>query len=417
MSSATPRPWCHARLRDSTPWKSPTIAVLGVLSFEGRVELRDAIRTTWISILPNDMQAFFVLRGLDLQHPQMLDREVQQNGDVVLVRAASNMTRSVGPMHSLFLWFRCAVHARPDALFIGKLDDDTYIHPFGISSLLRATLPWLGSPFEAYIGRFESYHWDVRHGKPFHYRPHISSVTSPRCKTASPLSPIIGPFSFAKGPAFFLSSKLARIFAALWIPHNSSKELSDPRCLPGSFRFWGAMGASTSSQGCRAHSGEMSRTPTDTLGTLPWEDVWLGFALEQLITGPVALVDMYGPLFVDFSGMRATRAALVWHSRRDDMVSIYFKLIESWSASHHCNSTLALYISCLSEWSVVRGTPHVEWSAAHTHSAGQATFPSCTNQPRLHCRVKLRNNSCVPGKLLDLTTGSRGAPPVLLQTA
>ena len=52
--------------------------------------------------------------------------EASRNGDVVFVRSNANLSKDAGPLHSLFLWLRCAAHLFSDASFIGKSDDDVW---------------------------------------------------------------------------------------------------------------------------------------------------------------------------------------------------------------------------------------------------------------------------------------------------
>ena len=90
--------------------KLPRLAVLGVLSAEGRLPFRAAIRDTWMNrgrhILPR-----FVLRGVGASAADT--QEAARHGDVVFVRAAAKMSRSSGPLISLMLWFECAVRQAP----------------------------------------------------------------------------------------------------------------------------------------------------------------------------------------------------------------------------------------------------------------------------------------------------------------
>ena len=48
--------------------------------------------------------------------------------------------RKRGPLVSLFAWWRCAVRAWPRAHFVGKADDDVYVHLAGVAAHLRASL-------------------------------------------------------------------------------------------------------------------------------------------------------------------------------------------------------------------------------------------------------------------------------------
>ena len=88
-------------------------------------KFRAAARSTWMANLTagSGILPRFVLRGLDVS-PDVLS-EQKQHGDIVFVRAAQSLSRAAGPLHSIFLWWECALYAWPNAALIGKADDDT----------------------------------------------------------------------------------------------------------------------------------------------------------------------------------------------------------------------------------------------------------------------------------------------------
>ena len=156
---------------------------------------------------------------------------------------------------------------------MGKLDDDTYLHAGGMAALLRSTLPWLDRPWMAFLGPMEAFSWDEKSGLPAKWAG-VQATAAPCLRTGSTQ---VGPFSFAKGAAFFLSSSLAALFAR----PDLVTAYEDPRHLPGSQQYW---------------VGEMGRsTDRNASAAVAWEDVWLGYALSQMASARrVALVHM-GP--------------------------------------------------------------------------------------------------------------------------
>ena len=54
------------------------------------------------------------------------------NANQVFVPELRSHGRKRGPLVSLFAWWRCAVRAWPRAHFVGKADDDVYVHLAGL---------------------------------------------------------------------------------------------------------------------------------------------------------------------------------------------------------------------------------------------------------------------------------------------
>ena len=117
-------------------------AALGVLSSGSNLALRTIIRRSWLS---REARALSEARGLMVRSVlrrvgatrEMLG-EAEHNGDVALVSAESNAGRALGPLLSLVQWWRLACATWPTAQFIGKADDDVYLHPVSYTHL---TLP------------------------------------------------------------------------------------------------------------------------------------------------------------------------------------------------------------------------------------------------------------------------------------
>lgn len=109
--------WCPCDGAGSQSERPPDselpLAVIGILSFEGRRSMRDASRATWLgrTSVPG-LLARFVLRGLHLVEPTALNAESDRHHDILLVNASSRLARNAGgPMQSLFLWLRVTLQA------------------------------------------------------------------------------------------------------------------------------------------------------------------------------------------------------------------------------------------------------------------------------------------------------------------
>ena len=160
------------------------------------------------------------------------------------------------------------------------MDDDTYLHAGGMAALLRSTLPWLDRPWMAYLGPMEAFSWDEKSGTPVKWAG-VQATAAP-CLRTGPMLDQVGPFSFAKGAAFFLSSSLAGIFAR---PDLATSY--DPRQLPGSRQYWAGE--------ARQWAG---RDASNVSSAVAWEDVWLGYALSQMaFARRVALVHLAPDLY------------------------------------------------------------------------------------------------------------------------
>ena len=287
------------------------LAVLGVLSTEEKgLPLRTMSRTTWLgnAVLPvHGLLVRFVLRGLGAG--AAVREEAVRYRDIAFVRAASNTSYKVAPLRSALLWFECAMSAWPRAKLVGKADDDTYLRPRAVVEHLLATLAASrrgGNESLLYWGQMESFNWDIethRPAMPFEYghrallhprsckrfgavpaaqQPtghywrnalhlfwnaptrradiaagtmrHVpANVTWHEDEVARSAGLVVGPFLFAKGPLFFLSRQL----------------------LP----------ALLSSTALRRDAAETIRSGLNTSykePSLPWEDIYLGFALSQI---------------------------------------------------------------------------------------------------------------------------------------
>ncbi|EOD10401.1 hypothetical protein EMIHUDRAFT_215576 [Emiliania huxleyi CCMP1516] len=232
---------------------STLLAVLGVLSHAPQQRLRDAWRRHILPVASPDIAVRFVMRGFGV--PTHVNLEAKTHGDVILLRANSSLPRGTGPLVSLRLWYSCALSAFPQAAYVGKADDDTFVHLPSISRQLQALPP--DTP--TYWGNFECYHWNMTRQTPtwfcFDYPRGTGS-----CRMNQQ---VLGPFAFAKGALNFLSQSLARHLVRSKLAANSAS---------AAVRTFAEYEQITRGREC-GHC-------------LPFEDVWTGAAIARLTELP-----------------------------------------------------------------------------------------------------------------------------------
>ena len=103
-----------------------------------------------------------------------LQRELEVHKDVLLVGAVGwNESRVRGPILSLAWWLLHAAQTLQHAHFVGKLDDDAYIHAPDLQQLLSSMHLQFGPSANVYMGVQTWYHWypslfdNTRHGWSF----------------------------------------------------------------------------------------------------------------------------------------------------------------------------------------------------------------------------------------------------------
>lgn len=154
------------------------LLALGVLSSPDYHGRRMAQRHSWMR-WPNvgrfndsAICATFVVRagGAPLGVATALRREAATHGDTLLVSDISyNENRVRGPLLSLIYWLLFAAAKLRHATFVGKLDDDAYIHAIDLERLLRTTHAQLSPSAHVYMGVLTWYHWCTpmgAHGTP-----------------------------------------------------------------------------------------------------------------------------------------------------------------------------------------------------------------------------------------------------------
>ena len=82
-----------------------------------------------------------------------LRREADAHGDMLLVsEIAHNESRVRGPLLSVAKWLLYAHSAMAHAAFIGKLDDDAYVHAPDLERMLRTAGTTFGPSANVYLG-------------------------------------------------------------------------------------------------------------------------------------------------------------------------------------------------------------------------------------------------------------------------
>lgn len=228
------------------------------------------------------------------------------------------MSRDNGPLVSIVLWYGCAAHAFPSAAYVGKADDDVWLHLPNWAAYLRGTLPWLrAGRFGAYVGTmFEGYHWRPDVDAPVGWRHMIKDSCRFRAHNFS------GPFSFAIGPSFFLSAPAAREIAHATRSAVMRTTGGDrKRCLPGSYE----------------HKRKDKPLGSPCEGVSPilpaWDDVWTGWALASVpsvgpmvyLSAPEAQVNEYG--------LKIAPSTISWHGKIDNDFPRRAQMLDDWMAS------------------------------------------------------------------------------------
>ena len=237
-----------------------------------------------------------------------LQREAVVHNDMLLATAiAWNESRVRGPVLTLAHWLQHAAAVLPHARFVGKLDDDAYLHAPDLERLLRAALSHSSSPSRAHIflGVLTWYHWyaklfdTTRHG--WSYSQAFSAGAQCRSRALnlpscgeSGCGTCVGPFIFGAGYLVVGSRPLIESVLAAGGLVAEAAQLArlDPKAM-------------VDKAGHR-HVQVM-------------EDVWLGSVIHRYpLPQPVRYISLIGgrggnSLYVDQWDFRLTRTALVVH--------------------------------------------------------------------------------------------------------
>ena len=215
-SASSDQFWCPDRLPPQR--RANLLAVIGVLSYDGRADFRQAARETWFGQWRSrssisefaSVESWFVLRGYGARQDTLA--EAQRERDMIFVGAAANATWAP-PLQSIWLWYKCAVSAWPDARFLGKADDDVWAQTHDVARSLAMSsvaLQQTGIPLSnIFWGVMESATWNESACLP---GPWPSYRWVP-CSTQQ-LQGVHGPFSFPKGPLYFIGRSLVERFVS-----------------------------------------------------------------------------------------------------------------------------------------------------------------------------------------------------------
>ena len=320
------------------PDATPLRAVLGVLTTE-RTRWRDSARHSFLQFVEPGVVMRIVLRGINAS--AAVRNESSVYADTVFLKAPALLGAGRGPLTSTLLWLRCASSAWPHADFIGKAEDDTWVHvPDVLDSLMAArdALALLGIS-DIYWGMHESYLWNETAQRPLGFghnfpfsmweQPCTKNASGNISRSSGQLSLGLwgqhhGPFScarigtwhicshptgnwypltclhermstVAKGPLYFLSQPLAARLSA-----DTSTLMRADAAL-----------ATTDEHRSGGHRGVPRHAEK-----LVWEDVWMGYALSMLEPAPsLGLVTISWNLYFEEWGFGVTPTALLWHAK------------------------------------------------------------------------------------------------------
>ena len=102
---------------------NPIQGVIGILSAESKAALRNAQRATWIPRVPPHIKVYFLLD----KSTDVLIQENDQNGDILFLNS-SYTGRAVRFGEKMYKWLVLSHELHPTASFVGKVDDDAYVH-------------------------------------------------------------------------------------------------------------------------------------------------------------------------------------------------------------------------------------------------------------------------------------------------
>jgi len=154
--------WCH-NLRPLVPRpEAPLLAAIGVTSHPERALIRQGARESWMRALPRDVHARFALpaRQLEVAEAAALSAELARNPahEFALLNVSARLGWTEAPRGLVALhWLHCAARAYPRTPYVGRACDSAWVQAAGVALMLRATLPWLGKPYEAVIGRLRAF--------------------------------------------------------------------------------------------------------------------------------------------------------------------------------------------------------------------------------------------------------------------
>ena len=306
----------NTQMTDELCQQAELVLAFGTISPPQHGDRRMAQRLTWMrwpnvgNNVPAPICGAFIVRSGGTPRRQMatLLHERASFRDTLLADTiAWNESRVRGPVLSLAWWLEYANRVLGHAQFIGKIDDDSYIHAPDLEALLRQTRLAAGSEALVFLGVLTYYHWyprlfdNTRHGWSYgaafeagrwcrtndlRLPAHIQACGADGCGRC------IGPFVFASGFLIILSRTLAGALV------TGGRLQSDALAL-----------RRLDTAGLPDKSGKVQ--------TQVMEDVWLGSILYRFPPPqPVTYVSLLGGrtgLYVDTWDLRLTRSALLVH--------------------------------------------------------------------------------------------------------
>ena len=295
----------------------PFLLALGILSAPGYHGRRMAQRHSWMrwphvgSTVGKEICAKFIigLVGLRMALQTTCERELAAHSDMLLVQAIGwNESRVRGPVFSLAWWMQYSARAFQHAQFIGKADDDAYLHIPDLQRLLQVTRNQMGPDANVYMGVHTWYHWyeslfdHARHGWSFpQARRAGGACRATEMQLGVEACPLhngscgrcVGPFAFAAGYLIVCSNPLVRALMAKDAFASETARLMDRDPL----QMYGKNGKKIEQV---------------------MEDVWLGSLLYRFpLPHPVRYISLLGDkrsrLYVDQWDFRLARSAFLFH--------------------------------------------------------------------------------------------------------
>lgn len=323
----------------AAPSKPSTVfAAIGILS-HGAPGQRNWTRASFLSrtarraAAAHGLVVRFVMRAEGAS--TAIQREADEHGDMVLVPAPANAGRASGPLLSLMLWWRHAVATWPSAQFIGKADDDVYIHLIGTMNHLAAAQRAVAEAYghaepRIYWGAFEAYHYEEADMRPVRFQQDRPGKCFRRQHNESGM--LHGPFAFARGPLYFLSASLiTTLLSDAWVNADLNRTLAALARLDS----------------VRERRRSRRRGASAALPSMVWEDVYTGYLLSKVIapTPPTLALVEHGvgngganPVYSDGFGMQLAPSTLIWHMRNKHRTAHRIAFAHHWleESGRHC---------------------------------------------------------------------------------
>ena len=396
------------------------VLALGIISAPDYFGRRLAQRHSWMrwaNVGQGDRHtvcASFVVRAGDPPRgvATALQREAEIHGDMLLVRSiAYNESRVRGPILSLAWWLQYAERALPHAKFIGKLDDDAYVHAPDLEQMLRLVHLQLGPAANVYLGVLTWYHWyptlfdNTMHAWTFKQAIGVGR----RCRSTDlhvqgcddvGTAMAADANKSATGAGGSFGSTVRSGLGALLRHGTSPPALSAPSgagcgTCRGPFAFAAGyliVGSRALVQGMVAQGGiaadvaRLRKIDATTMrnkqgrrAEMVMEDVWLGYILHAYpLKSPVRYVSLLGDrrstLYVDAWDFRIARTAVLTH--------VITKQLERFLALHHYASHRTEGVHCSADAWRVRCLPYCGTRAATAHLPEWCTGHSAADAAR-----------------------------------